>query len=1583
MIKKIATVVLAVLGLSAWAATDSVFENSKGAEIAYNSKGDIVRGEWTSQFNKARKQAEAENVPLVVFWANNGCGHCATVEVSMDSSSFRKWMKEKKLYMVFCCGGYPGPCGQTDLNDGTTTAKTYAKDKSREFPYIGVWWNKGSKLTKRGTFTGNGKTATQIATKIMDLLPGYKPCVGGYFADLDSGESRYEVEPTTKSVEFVLTRASTNKSAGDDDVKVVKTMGGANSLLGTYKATWKKNATTTSLVVAIPEGFKEGDKLTAVINGETKAQYRCTVTCVAPKANSAGNPNWKGEELDFGVWTADYVGATNLAANGKAPTKALLKAAPAKAYTLVSLQGSLWCPDCANTERNFLDLEEDGVNKFQKWAKEHNVALVSMDIPNYSKDDPNGTGSPTLFSRVKAGTTLARNRRNDPKGAPDDYPEISGADPALTNKIVRSGLSYLTRKGISSAEAAETKELFKTLAQTDTDKGGFHRPEDTNEYRTGVPIFVLLRKDGTVAARLTRLAAVSPMLADRANFDNYIKRFEEMLAIADGDATEIGNNYPSKDSIALPVGGEEAAGEISNADFQDSFRLQSFNGAAVVEATVSGASDAEVTAQFMQEQDGAVVNVGEAVSGKLSANLKLTGDFQKAGASYLLVTGKDIKAKEFDVASDESTVQSFTASVKVKSLNPQEAKAMVPVEAEEDVALNVTEGAVYLIDGATPDVTWFESEGRDKLYVAKATGDATVHASVAGTLTYQKWVAAKIGFNNAGKISAKESDGTIKVKVLRNGGVSGQITATVVLDKENTTFYYDHDDKNLPRFWINGEEEFKSAELVWEDGDGEAKEISVKLEQDSELAKWFGNGQIVLKLQDVSGEKGDAKIDTYANCVISVTETGKQTQCKISILEADPAWSFKPVVYARKGAGVNLKLGRSDVGDVRRSRIVVKSSSKNAKVVAGEGNVLFTSGSQYWEANDYDDKVVHVDLKKMTAGTSATISLSEVRNSKKQLVGFAADASNKQVKIVAVDDTAPAFEKDATGLIRLVTGAYYKDSVAFTSVQNPSKLSVKLIKGSLPKGMRTVVSGGRLYLAGTPTTAGAYAAYFQAQEKRGKKVVKGLVLKASFRVIDPTTVKADDPNYGHLVNRAVKTARTLKSLPVLVCVDGTNRVAGVLTVTIPKSGKISAAYVGHEATVRFAATSWAVKSFDDPDGTLFCKMEKGKYKLEIEAYPDSKVLATLTDPAFPEQDLGALSSGKVWSSSNTAKAWRGIYNAALVAGGSTLYLGNGTPTNLTGEVVQPENKSFSAPSGCGFVNLQMTTKTAWDAGKMVWAGRLANGQKISGTAYLTKGEDDWVGKSDYVYLPIFQKLTEADGSKDLVSVVAGIERAAVATGGLRSVIGSPDLYDGEPLYDDDVSYSAFPLGGWVHTGVEGTGTSYSMDLHLLGSYYDPTKDLRACCEELSVPEEQLLQIVAPQWAGCSQKKRVEAADIKELDHLVVGKDTISIASGSDVPANFTVKLTRSNGILSGTLRIYTMNGETLSNGKKFAEATWIGVMTTGWGAKCGCAEDDTVTLPFICGALSFVDEVPYEKDGVTKTVKPRSGSQVYSGARGE
>ena len=1559
MLKKVVVCLAAMAGLTVIAATDSVFENSKGAKIPYNSKGAIVRGEWTSQLDKAMKQALEEDVPVLVFWANNGCGHCAATEVELCTKTFTNWQKKYQIYMVFSCGGYPGPA-----KNESAVAKQVAKRDggSTSFPYVGVYWGDGKKYDYesksysnkwRGAFSGNGMDAPTFIKKVESILKGYTPAVGGWFELTDASDgNRYEVDASTKKVALRMTRSSAKKSVvGTDSVKLYKNAVKDANLVKTYTASWTKGATVLDLVVAIPSGLASGDKLIAVINGESAAKYRNTIYFVE-KENGTGNPRWKGAE--FGEWTADIDAAKALvkakAGGASAAGKAAATTGSTKAYTLVSVQGSLWCPDCANTDRNFLDLKDaTGKNRFQAWAKSKNVALVAMDVPNYKGPTVDDRESPTLFSRDAYATTLARAW---------EYP-ASGAPAKLTNAVVRSGLGYLTRNGISDADALATLKKFHDLAYKTPEQGGFHlfygaddpRNEDKNPNRTNVPIFVLLKSDGTVAARLTYFGAVaSPMKADQANFNNFIKRFEEMLAIADAeagtaDANEIGNNTPSAKTTELPVGTRTAVeGRLCHADMRDTFKLTNFKGAADVNVTITGSSDAKVVAQFMIEKDGAFELVGKPVTTAINANTALLGEFDEVGTCYLRVAGADIASAAFAIGSATANhFAEFTLTASVKSLDPQEDFASVPLAEGSSIHMSVDAGKVYRITGIVTDPLPEGLKKRDDgMFEATVNGDVALVASADGEIGYQKWVPSKVAFNdNEPKDGIGESVGKWTVTVMRSGGVSGSVSATVVVDVDKSTFYYDHKTKLLPRFAIDDEWGFMSKQLTWLDGDNEPKSLVITVEKSAELSKYFGDGQIVLALEGLASDNGDATLGKSSYTLKVKDESGK-TQSTVSISGTEPTATFDTTVYARRSAGVTMTLHRSNDGKPLANSIGLKSS---VSTVSFSGETIL--GSEVgWGADDYADKAVLVKgLPK--AEKKATVSLNATSGS------FKADKNAKSIVIVVVDDKAPAFVSDKIAQIKMVTYSTCSASVAFDPayIQKGDVLSVELFKGSLPKGIKAKVSGQKLKLTGIPTAAGSYTAYFRACATRSKKLVKGMPVKVSFRVVDPTTVKPSDKTYGKLSNTAVKTSRTLSSLMVLSGGDP-KRLAGTLDVTIPRSGKVSAKYACNGGTVSFSSKSWNAKDLSAADGTLTATLTPSKegYALEVKAYSNGRVEATVIDKAFKDQDLTAKSSGTVWSSSASAKSWVGIYNGAIVPSGTPYYRGDGVYGAFTGEIVQPTNDKFAAPIGYGYVSLKLTSKAA-SKGKMTWAGKLPNGQAISGSAVLSKGVNNWVGRGGYAYLPIFKKL-----SADRFSIVAEIKaNAAGDNGGNRSLLGCPDL---SPV---------LPLGTWTHSGDNGTG--YSMDIHLMGGLYDAAKSLKDCCTESSMnPSAMKLQVEVPEYAGYDRYAGRGKAQAIPVQTVSVGKNSISVTKATN---KFKLSIDRATGILSGSLRLnYVAGGKT-----SYIDATWNGVLLTGWSAECDCSEGEELQMPFICGAFSFKDQV-----GKSSKDTALSGGRIYSGA---
>lgn len=143
------------------------------------TKTSYSTGRWTTQFTKARSHALKYGLPLVVVWANPGCGNCDRFCSAVgSSSSFKSWQKGSKCEFV--------------LGVGTSTAtgrkvKSYAQDPSGYFPYCAVYLDpvgSASPTVRKQTFTGKGMTAASFKKKILKILKNYvlvtvNPTTGG------------------------------------------------------------------------------------------------------------------------------------------------------------------------------------------------------------------------------------------------------------------------------------------------------------------------------------------------------------------------------------------------------------------------------------------------------------------------------------------------------------------------------------------------------------------------------------------------------------------------------------------------------------------------------------------------------------------------------------------------------------------------------------------------------------------------------------------------------------------------------------------------------------------------------------------------------------------------------------------------------------------------------------------------------------------------------------------------------------------------------------------------------------------------------------------------------------------------------------------------------------------------------------------------------------------------------------------------------------------------------------------------------------------------------------------------------------
>lgn len=133
----------------------------------------VVPGVWTSDFDGAMAYAEAENIPMMVFWANAGCSHCEGIEKEMNKEYFSEWMDYNDILMVFV--------------EGNATVKKWikanAQTKITQYPYIGVYWPRNTK-----------------GEMVLEGFSGYKGNMGLYGAS--SKDSN--IQQIIDTLEFLL-----------------------------------------------------------------------------------------------------------------------------------------------------------------------------------------------------------------------------------------------------------------------------------------------------------------------------------------------------------------------------------------------------------------------------------------------------------------------------------------------------------------------------------------------------------------------------------------------------------------------------------------------------------------------------------------------------------------------------------------------------------------------------------------------------------------------------------------------------------------------------------------------------------------------------------------------------------------------------------------------------------------------------------------------------------------------------------------------------------------------------------------------------------------------------------------------------------------------------------------------------------------------------------------------------------------------------------------------------------------------------------------------------------------------------------
>ena len=746
---------------------------------------------------------------------------------------------------------------------------------------------------------------------------------------------------------------------------------------------------------------------------------------------------------------------------------------------------------------------------------------------------------------------------------------------------------------------------------------------------------------------------------------------------------------------------------------------------------------------------------------------------------------------------------------------------------------------------------------------------STAAYALTSDIGYRESAAA---FEKAAMKVSEKTAGTLKINVLREGGGAGALQAKVVLDEEATTA--------LPATYV-----WEDRDLSWADGETDPKSVALTILNDS---VWDGNRTVALKITEVTGEFVKAETTGPTNLTVTVTEDDKKAVGKLAIAETDPAMAKAMTVIVREGS----------VLDIGVERLSGASGAVTAEVVTAKG--ALSSNLLVWAHNDRVS-LKHVEL---AVPTLAELGTTSFKVSLRPHAGIKADSARKTltVKVVAAD--APGFA-DPTRDYALRQYVAFSDEIGVLNWKG-GRLVLKKTSGSLPSGVKAklVLEGTevKLVLSGTPTKVKDCSAVYQVSEERPKAdptkvgTVAGTTVKLVFSVRDITKPGKD----GQAANPFVAKSHTYGNIPVLgnqSILDGASRfLAGRLTVTVPKSGKVSAKYLCRAGTVSFSSSSWA--SCDPATGllTAVLKPKVSGFALTVAVDAGGELRYGLADRDVPGDALEGTATVAPWNkTTKLAKAWKGYYTVDCPA------------TNLLSGV------EGRVPSGDAWFALKMTSSSAVDSGKMTYAGRLPNGVSFSGSGIL-------LDRGETAGLPVGTR-TSADYFTAYAEIAADAAAAYSAEDEHRCMLAVEGV---EPR--------------WSHYEAKSAGDCCEVGYGLYGAYYDAGEEIEYCARK-KFPGVQLMFTTG----GAIGEIPFNVTASKPY----IDKDSAAYAGN---PNALTVSFKKSTGVLHGTFKF------TPPGGTARVTATYYGVLLPGWGG-CGTCKPGETFRPLFVGSFWYSEKV--------------------------
>ena len=562
----------------------------------------VSPGVWCGNFAAATNYATRCDIPLVLVWGVTTtkfgeCEHCAALTAELKTPEGLSWAAEQSAVFCFVEG--------FDWNDVGPNAGSGAKDFAKTAggtmtalsttPYVCLYW------PRRAATRFTGVLNSMYSREGSSLLGQFRNSYSKFVSEVDVSPShcafpfgdtendRLEViVGETRRIDVPVVR--TNQTDVAAACTVAFSCDGASSATN---ISWTVGESMAFARFALPDAFSASSTIYVTLGDASAAELaRRTVHPLAEVENSERNPHWLGERtsdtLGWGEWTMDLDIVTNKVAawNAANPSQ--------KAYALALVEGCCWCPDCAMAEKNIFDNAE-----FKAWAAANRVVFGVVDIPS----NPQAEGAYPSLLRYETYRTS------------DNFVNLRRTVAADESLRFQSGAGYLSRHSVAYGDAQAVYERNKALMGSDTMHGGWNRPENANKNRTGVPVFLLLRGDGTIAARWNRFSDVGPT----AFSVGYLRRFEEMFAMAgDGDEESDDSRLSTSRTVSI---GDSLSGTVSTVDQADIYRIDAGENM-LVSFAVSG-GDAGLSAAILDESGTPIASASGVASAGFSVSARL------------------------------------------------------------------------------------------------------------------------------------------------------------------------------------------------------------------------------------------------------------------------------------------------------------------------------------------------------------------------------------------------------------------------------------------------------------------------------------------------------------------------------------------------------------------------------------------------------------------------------------------------------------------------------------------------------------------------------------------------------------------------------------------------------------------------------------------------------------------------------------------------------------------------------------------------------------------------------------------------